>query len=117
MHAPVHLQAHARRFTSLFPVERRDLELSAHSGYTLAFKPVSSISREKLGQIAIPITGLDCKACSLAVYEILTRVEGVEQATASFRNGLATAWIDPDKTDRASLEAALKQRRVTLTEQ
>jgi len=96
-------------------VERLNNRVRQMSGYTLALKPVSSISREKLEQVKIPITGLDCKACSLAVYEILARIDGVDQATASFHDGLATAWIDPDKTDRPAIEAALKQRGVTLT--
>ncbi len=35
---------------------------------------------------------------------------GVEQATASFKVGLVTAWIDPAKTDRAMLEEALRKK-------
>lgn len=42
------------------------------------------------------------------------RLEGVEQATASFKNGLVTAWIDASKTDRAKLEMELKQRGVEV---
>jgi hypothetical protein len=38
----------------------------------------------------------------------------VERATASFREGLVTALIDPDKIDRAKLEAALVKRGVQL---
>jgi len=66
--------------------------------------------------IEIPNKGLDCKAGSLAVYEILARIEGVEQATASFHDAVATVWIDPAKTNRPALEEALKKRHVTLTE-
>ncbi|MGZ0172241.1 MAG: hypothetical protein ACKVHE_22080 [Planctomycetales bacterium] len=56
-------------------------------------------------------------ACSLAVHDILTRVEEVEHATASFRESLATAWIDSTRTDRSKIEEALTQRRVTLVEE
>jgi hypothetical protein len=37
-----------------------------------------------------------------------------EQATASFHDGLAIAWIDPEKTNREALEMALKSRGVQL---
>lgn len=95
-------------------VERLNSRVRQLSGHTLGLKPLSSIPREKLERVEIPIIGLDCKACSLAAYEILAGVEGVEQATASFRDGLATAWIDANKTNRAALEEALKKRGVTL---
>jgi hypothetical protein len=42
------------------------------------------------------------------------RIEGVEQATANFRDGLAIAWIDPNKTNQSTLEDALKKRGVQL---
>ena len=64
--------------------------------------------------IEISVAGLDCKACCLAAYEAIYRLEGVEMATASFHEGRVTALTDPEKTDRARLEAALKQRGVTL---
>jgi hypothetical protein len=38
----------------------------------------------------------------------------VERATASFREGRVTALIDPQKTDRAKLKAALQRRGVTV---
>jgi hypothetical protein len=47
-------------------------------------------------------------------YEAIYRMEGVEQATADFKKGLVTAWIDPAKVDPAKLEAALRSRGVTL---
>jgi hypothetical protein len=95
-------------------VERLNNRVRHLSGHTLGLKPLSAIPRDKLERVEIPIIGLDCKACSLAAYDILARAEGVEQATASFRDGLATAWIDPDKTNRAALKEALMQRGVSL---
>jgi hypothetical protein len=68
----------------------------------------------KLTLIVIPVAGLDCKACSLAAYEAIYQLDGVERATASFRDGQVTALIDPKKTDRGTLEAALKKKGVTL---
>jgi copper chaperone CopZ len=95
-------------------VERLNNRVRQLSGYTLAVRPLSAIPRDKLSHIEIPIIGLDCKACSMAVYDILARIEGVEQATASFRDGRATAWIDPNKTNRSVLEETLKKRGVQL---
>lgn len=96
-------------------VERINTRLRQLSGHTLGVKPPGALPRDKLERIEIGIVGLDCKACSLAVYEVLAGVEGVEQATADFRNGLAVAWVDPDKTNRAAVEDALKKRNVQLT--
>jgi len=93
-------------------VERLNNRIRQLSGYTLGLKSLSTIPREKLKHIEISIIGLDCKACSLAAYEIIIKIEGVEQATASFRDSSATAWIDPSKTNRAAIEETLKKRGV-----
>jgi hypothetical protein len=64
--------------------------------------------------VEIPVVGLDCKACCLAAYEAIYRLDGVEQATASFQVGLVTAWIDPAQTNQALLEEALRKKEVAL---
>lgn len=86
----------------------------SHRTHTFGVNPPGLIPRDKLKRVEIPIVGLACKACSMAVYDILAGIDGVEQATASLRDGLAVAWIDRAKTNRESLEAALQNRRVTL---
>jgi hypothetical protein len=83
-------------------------------GSTFSVEPLGTLPHEQLERVEIPIVGLDCPACSLAVHNILMRVEGVEHATASFHDGQATAWIDPARTDRDKLIEALRQRQVTL---
>ncbi len=50
----------------------------------------------------------------LATYESLCNIDGVVQATVSFKAGRVLALIDPVKTDRAALEAALKKKGVKL---
>lgn len=95
-------------------VEQFDNRLRNASRHTFGVKPLCAIEREKLQLVEIPVVGLDCKACSLAAYEAIYRLPGVETATASFKGGLVTALIDPNKADRATLEAALKQRGVQL---
>jgi copper chaperone CopZ len=95
-------------------IERFDNELKNASRHTFGAKPLRTTPKEKLKLLEFAIVGLDCKACSLAVYEIIYRIKGVEQATASFKEGKATALIDPEQTDRATIEMALRERGVTL---
>jgi len=93
---------------------RLDEKMRSLTQGTFGIKPVSTTPREKLIQVEILVAGLDCKACCLAAYEIVAKIEGVEQATSSFKAGRITALIDPQKTQKPVLEAALKQRGVVL---
>jgi len=90
-------------------------KLRSASSHTLGVQPLDpTIPKDKLTRIEIPVAGLDCRACSLAAYEIVAKIDGVYQATASFKEGRITALIDPTKTDRAALIAALTKRNVTV---
>lgn len=91
-----------------------DNKVRGASQGTFGIKPLCMIPRDKLQRVEIKVEGLDCKACSLAAYEIVAKIEGVEQATSSFREGRITALIDPEKTQKTALEEALKKRGVTL---
>lgn len=84
------------------------------SSHTFGVKAKRTVARDKLQQVVIPAAGLDCKACCLAAYEAIAAIDGVEQATASFKEGKITALIDPTKTDRAKLEDALRKKGVDL---
>jgi copper chaperone CopZ len=95
-------------------VERLDQLLKDASRHTFGIKPLRSVPLEKLRMVEVPAAGLDCKACCLAAYEAVARLEGVERATASFREGRVTALIDPTKTDRAKLVAALERIGVEI---
>lgn len=95
-------------------IERFDNALRGASNYTFGIRPRCTVPRQKLELVEIAVVGLDCKGCCLGAYEAIYRVEGVERATASFKKGRVTALIDPDKTNRAELEKALKQRGVEL---
>ena len=95
-------------------IQRLDDLVKSASNHTFGVKPLRTVPREKLRLIEIPIAGLDCKGCCLAAYDAIARLEGVEIATASFREGRVTALINPDKTNRTRLEDALKQRGVSL---
>jgi len=93
-------------------VERIHDRIGQLSHSTLGAKAQSTTPRDKWERVEFPIYGLDCMACSLAVYQIMIRTEGVEQATANFREGKATAWIDPVRIDRARLVSVLNGRDV-----
>jgi copper chaperone CopZ len=95
-------------------VQRFDNILRTASRSTFGVKPLRTIPLEKLKLIEIKVEGLDCKACCLAAYEAVYKMEGVERATASFRDGLVTALVDPAKIDKAALEAALVKRGVEI---
>ncbi len=107
----------ARLFPDARPedrLERLDNLLRSASNHTFGIKPMRTLPREKLRKVEIAVAGLDCEACSLALYEILSKVEGVELVKASFREGRVIAWIDPARTDRAKLVEALRRREVDV---
>jgi len=88
-------------------------KLGGVSQATFQAMPPRTTPLETLEWIEIPLEGLDCMVCSLAVYEILMKVHGVEQATASFKEGKATALIDPKKVDQAALWRPLRAQGVS----
>lgn len=97
-----------------------DIERNLHgkvgnlTHYTLGIQPLIATPVDQLTRVEIPIAGLDCQACCLAAYESIFKVDGVAQATASFKDGKLTALIDPTKTNRDDLIAALKKRLVKV---
>jgi copper chaperone CopZ len=95
-------------------VKHLDNKVRQTSTHTFGVRPLSKTARDKLKLVEIKVAGCDCKACSLAAYEAVYQLEGVERATASFREGRVTALIDPARTDRAKLKAALQRRGVTV---
>lgn len=95
-------------------IERLDNQLKQASHHTFGVKALCATPKEKLTRIEIGVLGLDCKGCELSAYEVIFKIEGVEQATCSFKAGRMTALIDSEKTNKAALEDALKKRSVTL---
>lgn len=95
-------------------IERFDNLVRGASNHTFGVKPLRTVEKEKLKVVEISVVGLDCKACSLGVYEAIFRLKGVETATASFKEGRVTALINPEMIDQVELETALKQRGVQI---
>jgi copper chaperone CopZ len=97
-------------------LERFDQLLRNASGHLLSLRPRCATPRDKLARVEVTIAPLDCKACALAVHEIVTKIDGVEQAAVDMKTGHISALLDPDNADRARIRAALKSREVTLRE-
>lgn len=81
---------------------------------TFAVKPRNTVPRDKLTEVEIAVAGHDCKACNLAAYEAVAALDGVTRAVVSLKGGKLAATIDPEKTDRAKLEEALKKKGVKV---
>jgi copper chaperone CopZ len=94
-------------------LERLDQAVRQTNG-TFGVKAPTTTPREKLTRVEIGVGGLDCKACAFAAYDAIARIEGVEQATVDFKTERVSALIDPAKTDRAAIEAALKKCGVEI---
>ncbi len=62
------------------------------------------------------MAGLDCKGCAFGAYRAVAKLDGVERATVDFRRGIVTARVDPSKTNREALVAALKKAEVEVVE-
>jgi len=101
-------------FTADQIVERLDGLLRPASNHTFSLKQPSTTPKDKLTRIEIGVVGHDCKGCCLGAYEAVAKLDGVLQATVSFKEGRVIALIDPAKTDKAALEAALKKAQVQL---
>lgn len=95
-------------------VQRFDQLLRQASSHTFGARPIGEVPWEKLARVEIPVAVLDCQGCELSAYEAIARIDGVEQATASSKEGKITALIDPARTSREALVDALKKRSVTV---
>ncbi|MCF7787966.1 MAG: hypothetical protein K9N47_17730 [Prosthecobacter sp.] len=87
--------------------------LRAASNGTFTLQPLSTLPADKLQKLEIQCGLLDCKGCRYGAYITIAKLDGVERATVN-ESALLTAWIDPTKTNREDLEAALKKGRVEL---
>jgi len=95
-------------------LERLENLLRQASNGTFSLLPLSKTNPAKLEKIEIRIAGLDCKACGFAAYEAVAKLDGVERATVSFKEGRLLAWVDPMKINRAMLVDALQKKRVDV---
>lgn len=95
-------------------VERLDNLLRTNSYSTFGAAPLATAPKEQWTRIEVPVAGLDCKGCCLAAYEAVYKLDGVVQATASFKDGRVVAQVAGTKTDRAALEEALQKKGIEV---
>lgn len=76
--------------------------------------PLSTRKPDQLKQERIAVAGLDCKGCAFSAYRFVAVIDGVERVAVSFKEGHVTATIDPAKTNRKALIAALKNAEVDV---
>lgn len=91
-------------------------QLQQVSKGAFSLRPLSQLPREQWREVSFPVQGLDCKACSFAAYNIVIAIDGVEHATASFKDGRITVWMDSKKTNREAVESALRRGGVKIVD-
>ena len=96
--------------------ERIDQLLRQASRGAFSIAEPSTLKPDQLRQERIAVAGHDCKGCDFGLYRAVASIDGVERVIASFKEGHVTAWIDPAKTDRVALLAALKKKEVDVVE-
>lgn len=74
--------------------------------------PLPDVPPEELVDVRIPIQGLDCRGCSYGVYRIVSKIEGVVYATASFHAGEVRVRFDRRKTSLQAVEEELDKKRI-----
>ena len=55
------------------------------------------------------VTGMTCGGCEVGVRRTLEKLDGVEQVTASYKNGSAMVTYDPVKVNADDLVAAIEK--------
>lgn len=75
-----------------------------------AAAPLASIAQPALEPktITFRVTGMTCGGCVIAVRKVLTRLEGVTKADASYEDSRAVVTYDPEKVTVEQMIAAIK---------
>ena len=87
---------------------RLDEQLASASNRTFSLKPLASVPAFPAVVIEIKTGLLDCRGCRYAVYNGVSRLDGLESATVTI-DGRLIARIDPAKLDQKALLTALKK--------
>jgi copper chaperone CopZ len=98
-------------------MERLNNLIGSRSGKhrnTFKLAALSRLLADQQTRVDIKIGILDCKGCRYGVYQIVNKIDGVERVTVSVDSPTVTAWIDPAKTNREAIEAALKKAQVSV---
>ncbi|MBL6725117.1 MAG: DUF1592 domain-containing protein [Rubripirellula sp.] len=94
--------------------ERLNQRVRQHTSGIFSIQTLGKIPHDQFEKAEIEIVGLDCKACSLAVHDLIVSIDGVTHATADFESGKAYAWFDASKCSAATIKDRLTESGVTL---
>jgi P-type Cu+ transporter len=72
-------------------------------------KPAPEGGEQQLEKATIPITGMHCASCAVAIEDSLNKVEGVSKAAVNFATEKAYVEYDPKKASAQTLEEAVKE--------
>jgi copper chaperone CopZ len=97
-------------------LQQIDNQVRSATNHTFTLQQPRALVEDKLKRIEFTIEGLDCLGCSYGAYSTVVAIEGVERATASFRDGRLTAFIDPAKTSREAVAEVLKKKDIKIVE-
>jgi copper chaperone len=59
-------------------------------------------------ELILKVSGMTCGGCESAIRRVLSMVEGVASATASYQAGEVRVVFDASKTTRATIERAIE---------
>jgi copper chaperone CopZ len=92
--------------------------LNIHSYAFAGSPPAVSIANANLQRVVIPVEGMSCVTCEVAVRSALKRVNGVASAHVSVATKNATVDYDPAKTNPDQIVAAINSTgyRASLTQ-
>ncbi len=79
----------------------RITEAVVNAGFAVAAPP--------LAEIVIPIGGMTCAACSTRLEKVLSRLDGVAEASVNIGTEKARLRYDPDKLKLSAIRAAIEQ--------
>jgi mercuric ion transport protein len=80
----------------------------AVANFLLPSKQAAAAAVPHLERARFAVEGMDCTACATAIEKKLKTLEGVQNATLSYRQKQATVEFDSDKLSVAQLERAIE---------
>jgi copper chaperone CopZ len=83
-------------------------------GFALVFS-VAGCGRENPVRTVFTVEGMHCDGCSSAITEALTRIDGVEEASADHEKGVAEAVYRSSNIDVEELKAEIEGLGYTVT--
>ncbi len=97
-------------------LQQIDTQIRKLTNHTITLLQPGTLPEAGLKRIDFTIEGLDCLGCSYGAYIAVAALEGVDRATASFRDGRLTTFIDPAKTSREAIAEVLKKKEIKVVD-